>query len=137
MLTTSDNIGYCDVAIAQPLLGTRNGSARNRKAQVDSATYQEMDTDLPSSLYTPPTTTEEKTPSLDANTTVDSGSYAEVRTSPRHKPSRRVRTATEDTVDETMRRRVYEFESSRSRGVSFECSFENVNHYEPMVSVTQ
>ena len=104
---------------------------------MDSSTYENLDTDLPSSLYTPPTTTEEETSSLDANTNVDSGSYAEVRTSPRHRPSRRPRTATVDTVDETVQRRVYEFESSRSQGVSFECSLENVNHYESMVSVTQ
>ncbi len=65
---------------------------------------------------------------------VDSGSYAEVRNTPRQiRPSVRPRRETREL--EASQRRMYELECSRVHSCSFVCSYENVDHYEPMVSM--
>ncbi len=102
------------------------------KSRADSGTYEAVDSPESSTHFHTPILSDNSAP--DDDTRIDSGSYAVVRHTSVHTRAALVSPRTNTEEMETSQRHVYELEiSSRTRGCSFECSYENVNHYEPMV----
>ncbi len=100
-----------------------------------SGTYEAVDSPESSTQFHTPILSDSSAPD---DTRIDSGSYAVVRHTSVHNRAALVSPRENREEMEASQRHVYELEiSSRTRGCSFECSYEDVNHYEPMVRYTQ